>query len=272
MDHRYGKVKWGPLGTRQRTSASNWKLPYKWDREASREGVQKRVFCASLADVFEDRSEVEEWRIQLFHMMEDTPNLIWLVLIKRIENVARMVPPGWMYEERPPESWRSDPKKRWRYKGAGRWAGWPSNVQIGTSVENQKYADERIPLLLQLPAPVRFLSCEPLLGPLDLWQYAVPKFAADDDRHYPWRDGVEWIIVGGESGNGAREMKTEWVSKILDDCSGTGTALFVKQLGSVAAKEMGVTDKKGDDMSEWPSWMQWQEFPESPAVEVGLRG
>lgn len=223
---------WGPSGERRRTSEANWRKPLKWDREAAAEGVRRKVFCASMADVFEDRPELYDWRVELFDLIDATPHLDWLLLTKRPENVAPMT-------------------HVWRYLKHHR--AFASNVWIGTSVEDQKTADERIPHLLEIPATVRFLSVEPLLGPVDLFPYLIPHFAADDPRHFPRRNGVEWVIVGGESGPGARPMKQEWVRSIRDDCHGTGTAFFFKQ----------ICDQHGRKLpyGNVPSDLQRREFP-----------
>jgi protein gp37 len=151
MDKRMGRVQWGVNGTRVHTSDSNWKKPYQWNRKAQEEGVRKRIFCASLADVFEDRPELVPWRADLFAMIDATPNLDWLLLTKRPENIKRLWPFGWYEDKGGPFTW--------------------PNVWIGTSVENQEQADKRIPHLLSIPASVRFLSMEPLLGPVDLSPY-----------------------------------------------------------------------------------------------------
>lgn len=222
MDRRWGKVKWGPQGARVKTSAANWRQPLKWNREAEAAGVRRRVFCASLADVFEhkgdQRPDLHEWRSELWDLIIATPHLDWLLLTKRPENVVDMVPEGWL-------------------------DGFPSNVWIGTSVEDQKTADERIPELLKVPAAVLFLSVEPLLGPVDLWgaQYALP----DGGRGsaFAWGRGVNWVICGGESGPGARPMHPEWVRAIRDECEGAGVPLFFKQWGEWVAyhdNDMGI--------------------------------
>jgi protein gp37 len=114
--------------------------------------------------------------------------------------------------------------------------GWPlPNVWLGVSVENQRAADERIPLLLQTPAAVRFLSCEPLLGPVDLKPYLEPYIRTKHDgskRGTVWADpGIDWIIVGGESGPGARPMHPDWVRGIRDQCVAAGVPFFFKQWG-----------------------------------------
>jgi protein gp37 len=231
MADRYKKVKWGPQGVRVRTSTDYWKQPARWNRQAAADGVRRRVFCASLADVFEDkadqREDMDEWRLGLWNLILATPYLDWLLLTKRPENVDAMIPRGSM---------------RQRY---------PANVWIGTSVEDQRRADERIPHLLAIPAAVRFLSVEPLLGPVDL----SPWFGLAEG--YEWRDclcdeidpsdqpcltcegrlvlgqgsGIHWVIVGGESGPNARPMHPTWARSLRDQCQAAGVPFFFKQWG-----------------------------------------
>lgn len=206
MDHRYGRVKWGPQGTRQRTSAANWRKPLAWNRQAEKEGRRWRVPCASLADVFERRAELTEWRIQLFDLILATPHLDWLLLTKRPENIPPMVP----MLDGDNRFWMGD--------------GFPPNVWIGTSVENQAAADVRIPHLLKIPAKVRFLSMEPLLGPIDFRK--VPGFNRIGLDLSGW-----WVIVGGESGHNARPMHPQWARSIRDQCQAAGVPFLFKQWG-----------------------------------------
>lgn len=137
---------WGVNGARHVTSDSYWKQPLAWNKAAERDGVRRKVFCASLADVFEARDDLGEPRIRLWRLIEQTPALDWLLLTKRPENVMDFVPELWKH------------------------GGWPSYVWLGASAENQENANKRIPILLKTPAPIKFLSCEPLLGPIDLAQ------------------------------------------------------------------------------------------------------
>lgn len=250
METRYKRVKWGPTGTRQRTSEANWRKPLQWSKEkwcqcsvcgwrgslkevawsvprgfvcpvcqGKAEPTRARVFCASLADVFEDRPELAPWRADLFDLIAQTPNLDWLLLTKRPENVNDMVPAQWRNVNR-----------------------WPANVWMGTSVEDQQRADERIPHLLKVPARVRFLSMEPLLGPVDLRSLWLPKTCWHCNEelhglpgrcwcgvcHYP---DIRWIIVGGESGHNARPMHPEWARSLRDQCQVAGVAFHFKQFG-----------------------------------------
>jgi protein gp37 len=204
---RVGKDIWGPAKTTERWRTTGpWKDILKWDREAARVGVRRRVFAQSMSDFFEDHPQLPEWREEAFPILENLQWLDVLLLTKRIDNVVTMVPPSWM----------------WR---------WPAHIWMGTSVEDQEWADKRIPLLLNIPATIRFLSCEPLLGPINILQYTMPRFAADDPRHYPWRNGVEWVIVGGESGHGARPMHPKWAQDIRDQALNAGIPFHFKQHG-----------------------------------------
>ena len=251
MDKRMGRVKWGPQGTRQRTSEAYWKKPLAWNKKLDGTGRRERVFCASLADVFEDNPQVWDWRFDLFELIDATPNLDWLLLTKRPKELTRFLPGAWLNMFR---------------------IAMPDNVWIGTSVENQEQADKRIPKLLDVPAKVRFLSCEPLLGPVDLSGYLNPYFAADDPRHYPHRNGIDWVIVGGESGPDARPMHPDWARSLRDQCQGAGVAFFMKQMGSVWAKENNADDQKGGLFNELPNDVAERSIPSRGRVNVGVPG
>lgn len=160
---------WGPKGRRAVAAESYWREPYKWNREAERGGTQQTVFCASLADVGEDRPEWVEPRSRLQTVIRETPWLVWLLLTKRPENIPRLFP-----------DFMTDP---------------PQNVMWGTSIEDQPNADLRIPYLMELPGPL-FLSCEPLLGPIDLVGWGELS-ASVDVESFPkcWDDYVwpKWV-------------------------------------------------------------------------------
>jgi protein gp37 len=186
-----------------------WRQPLKWDKAAAEAGERHRVFCASLADVFEGAqtmpqdsvSAVDAARERLFSLIEATPNLDWLLLTKRPQFIMGMVPDRWV-------------------------GAFPANVWIGTSVEDQAAADERIPHLIEVPARTRFLSCEPLLGPVDLRDFIGwhPSDIPDDSL-------IHWIIAGGESGGSARPMHPAWARSLRDQCQAAGVAFFFKQWG-----------------------------------------
>lgn len=157
MDKRLGKVTWGRGNPRVRTSAAYWRQPVAWDREAAQAGVRARVFCASLADVFDEEVD-RRWREDLWRLIEATPHLDWLLLTKRplmmLDETARL--------------------------------GLPRNVWLGVSVEDQATAMDRVPFLIKTTATVRFLSVEPLLSPVDLSRWT--------DQTSRWH--VNWVIVG----------------------------------------------------------------------------
>jgi protein gp37 len=241
---------WGDDGARVVAKEAYWRLPLKWNKavfdDAPLYGEKKRlrVFCSSLADVFEDRPELVEPRRRLFGLINETPDLDWLLLTKRPENIERLF---------------DDVQRHW---------GWDEdlsvmNVWLGTSVENQEQADKRIPELLKIPATVRFLSCEPLLGPVDLTQVSLTnhireglrKACGDDAANSitadiarlnaltgEWFDGwdsgidrkIDWVIAGGESGSNARPMHPGWARSLRDQCQAARVPFFFKQWGEFA--------------------------------------
>jgi protein gp37 len=192
MARRYGRVEWGAGKARSRTSPANWRKPVAWNAKAAafvaEHGRRRRVFCASLADVF-DNDAPAEWRADLFDLIRNTPDLDWLLLTKRIGNAPRFLPADW---------------------GDGY-----GNVWLGSTVVNQAEADRDLEKLRAVPAAIRFLSIEPLLGPIDRLDLA----------------GVDWVITGGESGPRARSMRVEWIRSIRDQCQADGVAFFHKQYG-----------------------------------------
>ena len=151
-----------------------------------------------MADVFEDRRDLDEGRTRLWNLIAQTPQLDWLLLTKRPQNVSRLVP------------WGGD---------------WPDNVWLGATAETQKWLDRRMSVLTQLPARVLFLSCEPLLGPLDLSPWI------DGARRGVHR-GIDWVIAGGESGHHARPMHPDWVTGLRDQCLTAGIKFLFKQWGN----------------------------------------
>jgi protein gp37 len=207
---------WGDQGTRVVASESYWRQPLKWDREAAAAGERRRVFCASLADVFEDRPELDAPRQRLFDLILQTQHLDWLLLTKR-----PLVMRDWLAAA------GGDLADAGR--SAHAWGGgWP-NVWLGVSVEDQARARERIPILLSIPAAVHWISAEPLLGPLDLEDYLHQYHGRPAKR---WPHGpLKWVIVGGESGAAARPMHPDWARSIRDQCRTTGRAFFFKQWG-----------------------------------------
>ena len=211
MDKRWHRVKWGAGRERQRTSASNWAAPLHWEKHheafALAHGRRRRVFCASLADVF-DNEAPEAWRADLFALIEQTPHLDWLLLTKRIGNVRAMAPAG----------------------------GLPANVWLGATMVNQAEYDRDVCKLLAVEASVRFLSVEPMVGPI----------RGGLDLH-----GLDWVIAGGESGPKARPIRREWVDLLREQCDRCGVAFFFKQWGGVNATAGGCS-LDGAEVKQWP--------------------
>ena len=214
LDRRAGGAHWGAHAPRRRTK--DWSGPVKWNRRCEKLGIRERVFCASMADVFDNhRSILPDWRANLWSLIAATPHLDWLLLTKRPQNIAKMLPPTW-----------GD--------------GWP-NVWLGTTVENQTEANRRIPHLLDTPARVRFLSCEPLLGPVrldmiltpEMGVYALTGVRSDGSGPSGFSRGprIDWVICGGESGPGARAMHPDWARSLRDQCARDRVPFFFKQHG-----------------------------------------
>lgn len=274
FDVRLKTAKWGPSGTRVVTSDGNWRKPLAWNREAEKTGIRKRVFCASLADVFEDWRGVmlnhrgatlysgwhhsqPDWvasvepcegeplrmdavRRRLFDLIDATTNLDWLLLTKRPENIPKM----WPVEFGGIAGFQNEARIPYVRK----------NVWLGTSVENQEWADKRIPQLLNCRdlSPVLWLSCEPLVGPVDL-RSRVPVKASPGDHDYGgytlwnsltgfrthkgggWTDDqpkkIDWVITGGESGPDARPCDPDWFRSLRDQCVPAGVPFHFKQWG-----------------------------------------
>jgi len=191
---RMGHRLWGTDAPRRFFSDVHWQEPVIWNAEAKCNGRRERVFCASMADVFERRADLNSERRRLWKLIENTPSLDWLLLTKRPQNVGRLAP--------------------WKER-------WPANVWLGTSVENQTLAEKRLPFLLRIPAAVRFLSCEPLLGPLNLRPWLM------NDKLHP----INWIIAGGESGASSRPMHPDWAKGLLRQCQDFKIPFHFKQWG-----------------------------------------
>lgn len=205
------KERYGQDPTTVLRSKTNFRAPLKWKEPAL-------VFTCSWSDFF--IKEADEWRDEAWAIIKATPHLTYQILTKRIDRVRECLPKDWGNN------------------------GYP-NVWLGVSVENQERADERIPALMGIPAVVRFLSCEPLLAPLNLRDYI-----------YGYHESpLHWIIIGGESGHETgkyryRECDAEWIMSIISQCAGS-VPVFVKQLGTFLAKKMFLKDSHGGDINEW---------------------
>ena len=296
MDKRMHKVEWGAGKPRVRTSAANWKLPERWNAGGFAECIEcgwrgshnqlqyigmvpwertpqcpecnetagidmrarRRVFCASLADWLDNEAPIE-WLVDLLDLIRRTPNLDWLLLTKRIGN--------WRVRINAALNASNDVALRewialWLAGNA------PRNVWLGATVINQAEADRDVPKLLAVPARVRFLSIEPMLGAMDLSQHlwgraqpcgSCPKDADCECGYYARHtiDGesaLHWIICGGESGPHARPMQNEWAQSLVDQSRAAGVAVFVKQLSSGGSKPL-------KDLLDFPATLRAREFP-----------
>lgn len=232
-------INWGPGAPRRRTSASNWALPIRWNAQAdafmAQHGRRQRVFCASLSDVF-DNAVAPQWRADLFALIASTPNLDWLLLTKRIGNVQGML--AELAHGNDPELSLLDMMPL-------------PNVWIGATIVNQEEADRDIPKLLAVPARVRFLSMEPLLGPVTLREVhsdmcEINALTGDHGVLRPLRGRseakVHWVIVGGESGPGARPMHPDWARSLRKQCESDGTPFLFKQWGEWVDADNGPDD------------------------------
>lgn len=248
LDRRHkwgGKVHWGVGQERMRTRPANWDKLLKWNRQAPSETFAGRlgfwpVFCASLADVF-DNEVPNAWRSDLWALVETTPNLSWLIVTKRIGNVARMVPPAWL-------------------DGC-----FPRQVRLMISVVNQEEANRDVPKLLALRCS-NGVSYEPALGPVDWQRYLL----GGNLYGCGFMDAaLDWIIIGGESAQGgaaARPFQLSWARSTVAQCAEAAVPVFVKQLGprplmSERGDYLLLKDRAGADPEEWPEDLVVREFP-----------
>lgn len=205
-DHRFGGERWGPRAPRTRTKT--WGNPIKWNRQAEGAKERPRVFCASLADVFDNHRSIEDaWRRELWALIDKTPNLDWLLLTKRPQNIVKFAPERWFT------------------------GGIPGNIWLGTTVENQEEADRRIPHLTQVPARVRFLSCEPLQGPVVIRRHLRK---------------LEWVIAGGESGPQYRPADPDWFRGLRNQCAAADVPFLFKQWEGRNQREIKAKGRKLD--------------------------
>jgi len=240
QDHRWGHDRWGVGKDRERTTIANWRKPVQWNAEAVALKERHRVFCASLADVF-DPEVTDVWRIDLFDLVRRTPQLDWLLLTKRPENVRAMITTSIDAFVRSPDA---------TMETVAMLEAWsegrpPANVWLGTTVEDQQRADERIPALIEVPAAVHFLSCEPLLERIDLSGFFGGPYVGipGDVVHPNFNAGIDWVIGGGESGGGARPMAPAWAKALRDQCRAASVPFLFKQWGDFNAEGKRVGKK-----------------------------
>jgi protein gp37 len=217
---RVGLKVWGQDAPRREFGDEHWKAPLKWNARAAKAGRVEFVFCSSMADVFEDHPTIAKARERLWPIIEATPSLVWLLLTKRPQNMQAFAPASWE-------------------------AAWPGNVWAGTTAETQAWADIRIATLRKVPAPVWFVSCEPMLGGI-----ALPSdFLALGAR--------AWVIAGGESGPHARPSHPAWFRSLRDQCAGADVPFHFKQHGEWApyVDESKFTHGQAETASKMQTWM-----------------
>jgi protein gp37 len=242
VDHRFAKngdAHWGADASRRIRVEAAEKEALRYERRAIKEGRRFKVFCASMADFFEDRPDLDLPRLQFLDVMRRTPHLDWLVLTKRPDNIQPALLrafEGVMVDGHEIADWLAhwlDGKP-------------PANVWLGTTVESQQWANHRLTSLLSVPAAIHFVSVEPILGPVDLtpWLAKGPL------------NSLDWVIVGGESGAHARPLGLHWLIEIRNACRRAGVAFFMKQLSQEG------WFNSFDDFESFPIDLQIRKFPE----------
>jgi protein gp37 len=246
----------------------------------------RRIFVNSMGDLFHEDAP-DEWIDRVFAVMALAPQHTFQVLTKRAHRMRDyLIARNGMGNSALCDAINEIPARMGNRRGA---LEMPlPNVWLGVSTERQQEAEERIPLLLETPAAVRFISAEPLLGAINLRRFLTghEENGIDLSREagsmiggcIGWTPPLDWIIVGGESGPGARSMQIEWAADILDQCRKADIACFMKQLGARPRKNVTTTDgeyiktvdvkmadRAGGDIQEWPGAMRVREFPEAHA-------
>lgn len=291
-NNRFGGDNWGPGVPRRRTSAANWSKPLRWNREAAEAGVRYRVFCASLADWL-DKEAPAAWLVDLLDLVRRTPDLNWLLLTKRIGNWRPRLELATFHL-------RHDISRNDRMQATLEWMqDWldgeaPDNVWLGATIVNQEEADRDIPKLMATPAAVRFLSMEPLLGLVDLesaW-FCESALGAECWGECKWcssgrpplhncqrglgsdsdRSGVDWVIVGGESGSGARPMQPDWARSLRDQCQVADVPFLFKQWGEWHPMGQLLADGYMNAMDKGQKPGHWDDATQSVRVGKGRAG
>lgn len=221
---------WGPGAPRRRTSAVNWRKPFRWNLAhaafAAVHGRRQRVFCASLADVFDNEVPIE-WFIDMLDVWRQTPNLDKLVLTKRVGNAMKRL--GEAFNEL---LLRDDCAENPLVPWLATWIAGnaPADIWVGATIVNQGEAERDIPKLLRVPAKIRFLSMEPLLGQVDVFSTITGELLHTSGNEYN-PGSIDWVIAGGESGSDARPMHPAWPRSLRDQCAAAGVPFVLKQWG-----------------------------------------
>lgn len=275
-----------------RVKAKNWNDPKKWNDKWERLNKDivldpRPMVFPSFCDWLDDEVPIE-WLAQFLNLIRETPNITWQLLTKRPELFKKrlLAVDDAICSEQEGEFIESEDDRlliKWIHEWLN--GGFPHNVWLGTSVEDQERADERIPILLDTPAAVRFLSCEPLLSNIDLWdaRYKTLNKEGRTGAVTEWKGhGVDWVIIGGESGPKARPCYVDWIRSIKDQCVAAQVPVFVKQLGKIPIISTGpeptayerssaIKDPKGGDWDEWSEDLKLRQMPSRPNITVSGR-
>ena len=264
FSHRFGTL-WGPQSQRRFFGNKHWGEPLKWDCKAAKEGKRAKVFCGSMCDIFENRPDLVEPRKRLCDLILATPNLTWLLLTKRPENI--------LYLLQETESILG--------------VSLPENVWLGTTGEDQERFEQRWAHLeyagMALNPSVLFLSAEPLLSSLDISAW-ISEYREEDEDGSVLSRGIDWVICGGESGDRARPMHPNWARSLRDQCQAAGVPFFFKQWGELVPEdhiergnrvyEPGMSFRIQDTMTfhkvgktaagDLLDGQEWKQFPKEP--------
>lgn len=237
-DHRLGGDHWGKNKPYRTFGEKHWAEPISWNRAAQKAREMRRVFCASMCDIF-DEFWPDGQREKLWDLISRTPWLWWMLLTKRIDKAEQLFPKSWLKQM-------------------------PPNVWMGVTIEDVKRRDQRAPELLKWAGrvPVLFVSMEPLLEDVPMAEFLGPQ-------------RINWLITGGESDKGARPYDIAWPRRLIGEARDAGIAPFVKQLGSNPTRhgliQLRLKHKKGEDQTEWPPELRVQEFPNVPSPHMELQ-
>ncbi len=234
---------WGDAAPRRYFGDRHWNDPVRWNQKAEKAGKRMKVFCSSMADIF-DKTIEQSVRDRLWKLIDDTPWIDWQLCTKRIGNASSMLPARWM-------------------------GGYRRNIWLGITVVNQEEADRDIGKLLNFRGfSVLWLSVEPQLGGICLSDTVM------DKPRYGTQGTIDWVVCGGESGyfGKARDFRLDWARSLRDQCRAAGVAFFMKQLGTNPQPQLGSggheVHYKWDEPEYWPEDLRIREFPKQEEMKL----
>jgi protein gp37 len=249
--HRLRWEVWGKNKCRRFFGPNHWAAPIRWNRNAGKSDRSCYVLCGSMCDVFEIHSQQSYEQVfqrpereKLWALIDQTPQLTWMLLTKRPENIETLLP------------------HQWRRENNGKI---PANVWFGYSASNQADFDTGWPTMESFgyfSYAKLFLSLEPLLGYINLDSWLTDEVDCGDEHNFErGTKGIDWVRIGGETGRGARRMALDWVTYVLQKCERDGTPAYLSQLGTIQARILGLSDTKGAKVNEWPAQLRVQQLP-----------